>query len=77
MKKKKIMTSNITFTSKSVIDALNKLSKEEQKKFATDIIKSQIDGSDVQLNIDGKNVNFRKNKLIQKEKSIFALKIST
>lgn len=60
MKKKKIITSDITFTSKSVIDALNKLSKEEQKKFATDIIKSQIDGSDVQLNIDGKNVNFRK-----------------
>ena len=60
MKKKKIITSDITFTSKSVIDALNKLSKEEQKKFATDIIKSQIDGSDVQLKIDGKNVNFRK-----------------
>ena len=60
MKKKKIITSDITFTSKSVIDALNKLSKEEQKKFATDIIKSQNDGSDVQLKIDGKNVNFRK-----------------
>ena len=50
----------IMFNSPNVIDAVNKMSKEEKKKFHSDIIKSQTENLGIELNINGKVVRFVK-----------------
>lgn len=51
---------SIQFTSPEVFDAVAALSAEEKKKFFDDIEKAKVDGTPVELRMDGKMVKFKR-----------------